>query len=396
MHVMRDEYKKTLSSNEHFARLRLARSRGIGPILFHSLLQRFGSAENALQAIPDLTRKNGGRRVSLCAPHKAEDELARWEAAGATLIGVGDAAYPLALAHIPDPPPFFGAIGRLDLLEKTGIGIVGARNASANGCLVAETLARDLGAHQIIVVSGLARGIDTAAHRGALKTGTVAVLGGGIDVVYPRQNRGLYEAIAADGVLVSEMPPGTQPMARHFPRRNRIISGLAVGVVVVEAAPRSGSLITARQALEQGRDVFAVPGSALDPRSRGTNELIRQGAVLTETVDDVLRELPQAFRPQPNPTAVPPPASPSPSAQLAPKSAPSPRHVSVPAPEFVEPEGLGRELRSILGPVPTPIDDVIRQLGVPAATLSTALMELELAGRLLRHPGNMISIPPGT
>jgi len=376
------------------ARLRLARSRGIGTILFHRLLQRFGSAENALEAIPDLTRKNSGRRISLCAPHKAEDELARWEAAGATLIGIGDAAYPLALAHITDPPPFFGAIGRLDLLEKTGIGIVGARNASANGCLVAETLARDLGAYQLVVVSGLARGIDTAAHHGALATGTVAVLGCGIDVVYPRQNRKLYEAIAADGALISEMPPGTEPIARHFPRRNRIISGLTVGVVVVEAAPRSGSLITARLALEQGRDVFAVPGSVLDPRSRGTNELIRQGAVLTESAADVMRDLPEALTRQPITAVTPPLTGPACPTAATPVSTPSTRVTNNSASELVGSEELGQELESVLGPVPTPVDDVIRQLGVPASAISTALMDLELAGRLRRHPGNMISVAP--
>jgi len=332
--------------------------------------------------------------ISLCSSGKAEDEWARWEAIGATLIGIGDTRYPNALAHIPDPPPFFGAIGRLELLEKTGIGIVGARNASANGCLVAETLARDLGAHHLVVVSGLARGIDTAAHRGAIATGTVAVLGGGIDVVYPRQNRRLFETIAGDGLLVSEMPPGTQPMARHFPRRNRIISGLTAGVVVVEAAPRSGSLITARLALEQGREVFAVPGSALDPRSRGTNELIRQGAVLTESADDILRELASMLSHMSDTTATPPPSNRLHLVAPPTASTPATDEATKVPPNCVETEGLDRELQSILGPVPTPIDDVIRQLEVPPAALSTALMELELAGRLRRHPGNMVSVAP--
>ena len=317
-----------------------------------------------------------------------------WETVGATLINVGDAAYPRALAHTPDPPPFFGAIGRLELLQRTGIGIVGARNASANGVLIAETLARDLGAHRLVVVSGLARGIDAAAHRGALPTGTIAVLGGGIDVIYPRQNRSLYKAIASDGVLISEVPPGTQPMARHFPRRNRIISGLTAGVVVVEAAPRSGSLITARLALEQGREVFAVPGSALDPRSRGTNELIRQGAVLTESADDVLRELPATHNHNTNTAATPPPANQALPSATPTDSTPSTCDTTNHPGNFLEPGGLDRELQSILGPVPTSVDDLVRQLGVPAAALSTVLMELELTGRLHRHPGNMISVAP--
>jgi len=357
---MSDRNIYSLSHNESIARLQLARSKGIGPMLFHRLLQRFGSAESALEAIPNLARKTGHRRFSLCTAQKAEDEWARWEAVGATLIGIGDARYPRALAHIPDPPPFFGAVGCLELLAKTGIAIVGARNASANGCLVAETLSRDLGAHHLVVVSGLARGIDTAAHRGAIKTGTVAVLGGGIDVVYPRQNRELYETIAANGLLVSEMPPGTQPMSRHFPRRNRIISGLAAGVVVVEAAPRSGSLITARLALDQGREVFAVPGSALDPRSRGTNELIRQGAVLTESAEDVLRELPSTLSLKSITPTMPPPSN-----RARPIAPPAVSTSATDAaakalPNFVESEGLDRELQSILGPVPTSVDDIVQ------------------------------------
>ncbi|MFQ5764118.1 MAG: DNA-processing protein DprA [Rhodospirillales bacterium] len=260
---------ETRTDTDRLDWLRLIRSEHVGPITFHRLIERFGTARAALDALPALARQGGRRgRLKICARAAAEDEMAALAAVGSRLVCWGEPDYPPLLAHIEDAPPVIAVLGHADLLAKKALAIVGARNASANGCRFAEKLARDCGRGGLMVVSGMARGIDAAAHKGAFETGTVAVLGGGIDVVYPKENAALYERLAAEGAMVSEVAPGTQPLARHFPRRNRLISGIARGVVVVEASPRSGSLITARMALEQGREVFAVPGSAVDPRAR--------------------------------------------------------------------------------------------------------------------------------
>jgi len=282
----------TLNAKDRLDWLRLARSDNVGPITFYKLLERFGSAGAALDALPDLARHGGGRKkLKVGSKADAEREIEALGQIGAGLIARGEPAYPPLLAHIEDAPPLISVLGHSHLLTKKAIAVVGARNASVNGLRFAETIARDLGEGGLMVVSGLARGIDAAAHKGALATGTLAVQGGGVDVVYPKENAALYESIKAEGAIVSEIAPGTQPQARHFPRRNRLISGIARGVVVVEASPRSGSLITARMALEQNREVFAVPGAAGDLRARGTNGLIRDGAVLTETAEDVLSVL---------------------------------------------------------------------------------------------------------
>ncbi|MBT7943013.1 MAG: DNA-protecting protein DprA, partial [Alphaproteobacteria bacterium] len=251
---------QTLSATERRDWLRLIRSDNVGPITFYKLLERFGSASASLEALPELARRGGGKkRIKVATLAAAEREIESLDKIGATLIARGEPNYPPLLGHIEDAPPLINALGHPHLLSKKAIAVVGARNASINGLGFAEKISRDLGAGSLLVVSGMARGIDAAAHRGALATGTVAVLGGGIDVVYPKENADLYDRLRDEGVIVSEIAPGTQPQARHFPRRNRLISGIARGVVVVEARPRSGSLITARLALEQDREVFAVP-----------------------------------------------------------------------------------------------------------------------------------------
>src|SRR6266851_2349936 len=284
---------RQLNPAERLDWLRLIRSENVGPVTFYQLLRRFGSASAALEKLPELANR-GGRRapLTLFPRAQAERELAELARVGATLLAWGEPDYPAALAAIDDAPPLLAVKGNTALLGRRAIAVVGARNASANGRRLARDLASELGRHGLVVASGLARGIDAAAHLGAMASGTVAVLAGGIDIVYPPENQELYEAIVAQGAVVAEPALGTVPQARHFPRRNRIISGLSLGIVVVEAAARSGSLITARFALDQGREVFAVPGSPLDPRCRGANDLIRHGATLTESIDDILQQLP--------------------------------------------------------------------------------------------------------
>ncbi|MDP6566166.1 MAG: DNA-processing protein DprA [Alphaproteobacteria bacterium] len=365
--------RDTLTAGERLDWLRLIRSENVGPIVFHQLLRHFGSAGEALAGLPELARRGGaGRTVKVCPADRAERELAAAEAAGARTLASCETAYPRRLAALPDPPPMVYVKGDPVHLAPAAVALVGARNASASGRRYSRDLARALGQAGLIVVSGLARGIDTAAHQGALDSGTVAVLAGGVDVVYPSENQALYEAIAAAGAVLSEMPPGTTPRARHFPRRNRLISGLALGVVVIEAAERSGSLITARFALEQGREVFAVPGSPLDPRCRGGNRLIKQGAQLVQDPEDVL----EAIRPMVE--------------QPIPREAASSvgEHPIEPSPS-----AAGRDrLLGLLGPTPVDIDELIRLAELTPAGTITMLLELELAGRLERHPGNRVSL----
>ncbi|CUW41801.1 DNA processing single strand binding protein [Magnetospirillum sp. XM-1] len=287
LHVM-DEGKRQLSASERFDWLRLIRSENVGPRTFSRLLERFGSAGAALAALPDLARKGGARRpLKICPKADAEREMEATERFGACLLGLAEPGYPSWLAALDDAPPLLCVFGNPSVLAKPMVAMVGARNASLNGRNFARRLGADLGRAGFCVASGMARGVDTAAHQGALATGTVAVLAGGVDVVYPPENADLWREIAGGGAVVSEMAVGTQPQASHFPRRNRIISGLSLGVVVVEANARSGSLITARFAADQGREVFAVPGSPMDPRAAGPNDLIRHGATLTESVTDV-------------------------------------------------------------------------------------------------------------
>jgi DNA processing protein len=332
--------------------------------------------------VPKLARR--GERSKTVTPATradAEAELTALQRLGARVVCWGEPAYPSGLAALDDAPPILTVLGRTELLGSPIVAVVGARNASANGRRFCRDLAAALGQGGIVVVSGLARGIDAAAHLGALETGSVAVVAGGIDVVYPEENRGLHEALAREGAIVAELPLGTEPQARHFPRRNRLISGMALGVVVVEAAARSGSLITARFALEQGRDVFAVPGSPLDPRCRGSNGLLRHGAILTEGAEDVLSQLrPQLAHP------APPPRRPS---------LPPPPVMDWPPARTQAPVADDAALELIterLGPTPVAVDELVRQCHLSAAAVATLLLELELAGRVERHPGNLVSL----
>ena len=367
---------RTLNPAERMDWLRLIRSENIGPITFYQLLQRYGSATAALEALPDLARRGGRNSGTLHVPTRADalKEMAAIERAGAKLIAWGEPNYPSALAAVEDAPPLLSARGNMELTQRRAIAVVGARNASANGKRLARDIAMQLGQNNFAVVSGLARGIDAAAHEGSLDTGTIGVLATGIDRVYPEENRALHDAIAARGLLLAEQPIGTEPHARNFPRRNRIISGIAVGVLVVEAAFKSGSLITARLALEQGREVFAVPGSPLDPRCRGTNDLIRRGAHLTESADDIIAE----FAPG-----------------LA--SVPRPPQSAVDEPAGFEPgnadlERARRLVLEQLSPTPVPVDDVVRGTGIPASLVAAVLLELSLAGRLDRQAGNRVAL----
>jgi DNA processing protein len=379
---------RTLSPAERLDWLQLARSGGVGPRTFFKLLQRFGSARRAFAELPRLAREAGAEeRWQRCRRDEAEDELQALGERGCQLIAHGEPDYPAQLAEIADPPPVLTVHGRADLLHGPGVAMVGARNASANGRVLARRLAEELAAAGLVVVSGLARGIDTAVHEGALAVSgpTVAVIASGIDVPYPADNAELMARIAEQGVVISERPLGAEPQARHFPRRNRLIAGLSLGVVVVEAAPNSGSLITARLAAEQGREVMAVPGSPLDPRHRGTNQLLREGATLIETADDVRAAL--------GPVAVT--AKPSPP-RRAPSRAPMPKRPAAPPPRPATDAGGGENLlgrlRERLGPEPLLVDELIRQCHASTAEVQQALLELELDGHIERHPGNRVSL----
>lgn len=363
-----------LPPSEKLDWLRLIRSENVGPITFFRLLERFGTAAAALDVLPGLARR-GGRLAKVCPKSDAEQEMAMLEQLNACLLARGEPGYPPLLAHIEDPPPLLYVIGNAHLLERDAIAVVGARNASLNGRRFARKLCADLGRGGLVVVSGMARGIDASAHDGALETGTVAVLAGGIDMVYPKENAGLHDQVKERGVMISETKPGTVPLGRHFPRRNRLISGMALGVVVVEATPRSGSLITARMGLEQGREVFAVPGSPLDPRAKGANDLIRSGALLIESADDVLEAV-KSMVPRPLHEA-------------------EPVDFAVSPPDPAEHEALAAarpEIVECLGPSAVSVDEIIRNCQFSLAVVSTVLLELELAGRLERHPGNQVSL----
>lgn len=358
-------------AEDRIARLRLARSQNIGPVTFAQLIARFGIAQAALDAIPDLARRGGGRAPKIAGRDAAEAEMAAVEALGARHIFFGLPPYPPLLAEIPTAPPALIVSGDLSLLDKPAIAMVGARNASAAARRFTRSLALELGGEGYVIVSGLARGIDTAAHAGSLDTGTIAVVAGGIDVFYPPENEELQCAIAKRGVLIAEQPPGTEPLARHFPYRNRIIAGLGIGTLVVEAAPKSGSLITARQANEFGREVMAVPGSPLDPRAQGCNALIRDGATLIQTAEDVIASIDPFGGPR-----VREPGGPFGSEPVSPDVGESDRGAVV----------------ELLGPVPVPVDELVRQSGLAPALVQTVLLELELAGRLERHAGGKVSL----
>ena len=368
---------RPLSQAERLDWLRLIRSQRVGPVTFRQLLSRYGSAAAALEALPGLARRGGGS-LAVYPKAAAARELEALEALGARLLGLSEPDYPPRLAALDDAPPLLGVLGHAHLLNRPAVAMVGARNASANGRRLARQLALDLGTEGWVVVSGLARGIDAAAHEGALDGGTLGVVAGGLDIVYPEENAALYEAIKAQGAILSEMPPGTVPQARHFPRRNRLISGLALGTVVVEAAPRSGSLITARLAAEQGREVMAVPGSPLDPRARGCNHLIREGATLVETAGDIVEALSRQTGP--------------PAQEREP-----PDYLAGMEGELDETElaRARRALEELLGPTPVAVDELLRQCQVSPALVRMVLLEMELAGRIDRLPGNRVTMIAG-
>ena len=351
--------------------LRLIRSDRVGPHTFRSLINHFGSARAALERLPDLARRGGADRPGrIYSEQDARTEIAAGKQLGVSLLAPGEAGYPPRLAMLDDAPPLLGVRGAPDVLMRPMIAIVGSRNASGAGLKFAGTLARDLSDAGFVIASGLARGIDQAAHRASVAGGTMAVLAGGHDKVYPPEHEDLLAAVVASGGAISEMPLGHVPRARDFPRRNRLISGAALGVVVVEAAHRSGSLITARIAAEQGREVFAVPGSPLDPRAAGTNDLIKQGATLITEAADVIQAVePIMGRP----------------IEL--------REPDDDAPLDFEPAAGDRaRIVDLLGPTPLLLDDLIRMAGTSPAIVRTVLLELELAGRLERHGGGLVSL----
>ncbi|MBV8971810.1 MAG: DNA-protecting protein DprA [Sphingomonadaceae bacterium] len=357
--------------DDDFARLRLIRSDNVGPVTYRQLLRRFGSASRALAALPDLAQRGGG--TARIAPEAAvAAELAAVARFGARFVFLGDPDYPFLLAQTETAPPALAVKGDLRLLDRPAVAMVGARNASAAAVRFARELATALADAELVVVSGLARGIDAAAHWGALAGGTIGVVAGGIDVVYPPENAELQARIGADGLLVAEAAFGTQPQARHFPRRNRIIAGLCAGTVVVEGALKSGSLITARIAAEAGREVMAVPGSPLDPRAQGCNQLIREGATLIQSAADVIEALRTV------------------SGDVGGRLL-SPDLMWEPAPDADVDDATRSAVEALLSPVPVAIDELVRQTNCPSATVAAALLDLELSGRIVRHAGGRVS-----
>ena len=359
-----------LTDTQRIDWLRLIRSDNVGPRTFRSLVNHFGSARKALERLPELARRGGAAgHQRVLSEEDARAELAAGEQLGVSLIAPGEAGYPPRLAMLDDAPPLLGIRGKREVLMRPMIAIVGSRNASGAGLKFAGQLAHDLSEAGLIIVSGLARGIDQAAHRATVEGGTVAVLAGGHDRVYPPEHEDLLMAIVASGAAISEMPLGHVPRARDFPRRNRLISGASVGVVVVEAAHRSGSLITARIAAEQGREVFAVPGSPLDPRAAGTNHLIKQGATLITGAADIVEAIEPIMG--------------------------RPIELREPEPEPLAPEPHESDrarIIGLLGPTPILLDDLIRMADTSPAIVRTVLLELELAGRLERHGGGLVSL----
>jgi len=439
----------TQTDPERTHRLQLARTFSVGPVTFRRLLERFQSAAEALHALPELARRSGAEILRPPSRAEAEDEIAKLARLGGRFLVLGEPGYPEPLAAIEDAPPLLALRGDPGLACRPSIAVVGARNASAGGRRLAEALSRDLGATGLVVVSGLARGIDAAAHQGALATGTVAVFAGGLDQIYPPEHDDLARTILDQGgALLSEMPIGTEPQARHFPRRNRLVSGLSLGVLVIEAALKSGSLTTARFALEQGREVMAVPGSPLDPRCRGTNQLLREGAGLVETAADALLHLgrdpdlapaPHLISGGSSAVAGEAPSDSDSNAELVPNR-PHPRtdrpfalaervgatdlddgsqrpSLGPPAAsqdlvkenraslgtsdgrrpsedEAAKAPESARKLAELLGSAPVSVDELVRRCQMSAPVVRAALLDFELAGRLERHPGDRVSLLP--
>ncbi|ESX00463.1 DNA processing protein DprA [Mesorhizobium sp. LSJC268A00] len=364
-----------LSDRQRLSWLRLIRTQNVGPASFRELINRFGSAEAALEMLPELMISGGAKRIMrIPSVEEAEAELDAASENGARFVGIGEADYPPMLKNMDNPPPLIAVKGEAAVFRLPAVAIVGARNASLAGIKMARMLAADLGRDGYVIVSGLARGIDTAAHQGSLSTGTVGVLAGGLDLPYPPENIGLCDDIAErGGAVISEMPFGWQPRAQDFPRRNRLVAGAALGLVVIEAAQRSGSLISARLAGEMGRLVFAVPGSPLDPRCAGSNGLLKDGATLVTEAADV-------------------------SGAIAPLAGTRTRSIAPPekAPDFSATPPPGEDERSgvleALGPTPVGVDEIIRHTGLNAAQVSMVLLELDLAGRIERHAGGNVSL----
>ncbi|WFU10191.1 DNA-processing protein DprA [Rhizobium sp. CB3090] len=367
-----------LTEKQRIAWLRLIRSDNVGPSTFRDLIRHYGSAEAALTALPELSQRGGSTRVIRIASE--QDALRELEAAhrfGARFVGIGEPDYPQVLREIDGAPPLLAVKGSLPTATRPAIGLVGSRNASISGAKFTAMVARACGQAGYAVVSGLARGIDTAAHRASLETGTIAAMAGGLDQPYPPENVGLlHEIWDGNGLAVSEMPFGWEPRARDFPRRNRLIAGISLGLVVVEAATRSGSLITARLAGEFGRLVFAVPGSPLDPRCEGTNGLLKDGAMIVTRPDDII----EALRPLAEPDLFRPQLAEAPAEK-------SDKPMSLP------PDDTDRwEIIDALGQTPVEIDDIIRHTGLSVSSVHSVLLELDMAGRLHRHPGGLVSI----
>lgn len=359
-----------VDDSDIFDRLRLIRSPNVGPISYRQLVARFGTAGKALEALPDLAARIGGRKFIAAQPEAIHREMEHLARLGGRYLFIDDPDYPALLGELENAPPVLTCKGNITLATQTNVAMVGARNASAAGCRMARNIAQELGQRDIVVTSGLARGIDAAAHQGAIATGTIAVIAGGIDIVYPPEHIELQERVAAEGLLLAEMPPGTEPRARHFPYRNRIIAGLSAGTVVVEAIPKSGSLITARLAGEAGREVMAIPGSPLDPRSRGCNQLIREGATLVQDageITELIAPLDQRVRYKP-------------SAQ--------------PQFDFIAEAGDDERnaIFELLSPNFAAVDELVRLSGMPSAQVQMVLLELELAGRLERGAGARVRL----
>ncbi|WP_276118561.1 DNA-processing protein DprA [Pararhizobium qamdonense] len=370
-----------LTERQRIAWLRLIRSDNVGPATFRDLINHFGSAETALEMLPELSRRGGSTRaIRVASIAEAEKELSAAHRFGARFIGIGEPDYPPALRQIDGAPPLLAVKGNGATGTLPSLGIVGSRNASISGTKFAAMIARDVGRAGYSIISGLARGIDTAAHRASLETGTIAALAGGLDQPYPPENIGLLDEIThGNGLAISEMPFGWEPRARDFPRRNRLIAGVSLGLAVVEAAARSGSLITARYAADFGRLVFAVPGSPLDPRCQGTNGLLKDGATVTTEAQDIL----QALAPLSRIDLFTPPQAEEPGEHDGGPMAPPP-------------DANDRmRITNALGPTPVEIDDIIRHTGLAASAVYLVLLELDLAGRLHRHPGGLVSLSIG-
>jgi DNA processing protein len=383
-----------LDDAQRLACLRLIRSENIGPVTFRELINRYGGAQRALDALPALAaRSRHGRPLRICPADAAAAELEAAAKIGARPLFTIEPDFPPLLAHLAMPPPLIYAKGRLDLLTRPAVAIVGSRDASAAGRTLTRILAHDLGCAGLVIVSGLARGIDKEAHEASIETGTIAVLAGGLDIIYPPEHAGLHDLIGDRGCLVSEMPPGFTPRGQDFPRRNRIISGIANAVVVIEAAKRSGTLITARMAGEQGRDVFAVPGHPLDPRAEGTNHLLKNGALMATSAADILEVLGPTLKPrfsfrEPDPPVDDDPAEDPPIGGVVQRSAGV--EPETPPPPY-DAESERARVLAVLGPAPVNIDELVRVSGLSARVIQAAILELSLAGLIERHGQNLVS-----